>query len=390
MTKKLNLLILSVLISIALFVYLTVHHYAIKLGLGGSALCSISQTINCDAAALSPYAEFFHIPIALLGAAFQTVLLGLLVFYRLRWVDDSIYLKRTLQFMLGLSAVVSIVMALISFFVVKVMCPFCFGTYLFSFISLFLGWNLIPTDKNQKFDIQDYFGEYKSHLILLALIPATAWIASAMIQENYGLAELTRIVPEKLAQWRNSAHYDFDKQLGLNNKVSSDKIVLVEFADFKCPHCKVASQTIDTFLKNRTDVQFIFKPFPLDGTCNSSEQIQKGDGTRCTLAAWALCAEKLAQKGFDVHHWIFEKQEEISGISDLSSLLPEIETKFQIKASEMTTCAQSSETYEQIRKSSEEGHKAKVSGTPTIYLNGKKLNYGHIMEVLKSAVAEVE
>ena len=53
MTKKQNLLLISTAISLGLFVYLAIHHYALKLGIGGNTLCSISETINCDAAATS-------------------------------------------------------------------------------------------------------------------------------------------------------------------------------------------------------------------------------------------------------------------------------------------------------------------------------------------------
>lgn len=389
MAKKQNLLLISTLISIGLFIYLIIHHYAVKLGIGGGALCSISATLNCDAAATSRFAEVFQIPIALVGGIFQCFLLGVLVFLRLGWIDESAYLKRLLQFMLGLAAVVSLVMAFISFAVVKVICPFCFGIYIFSFISLFLGWNLFSSDE-KNFSFFQYFGEYKSYLILLVLIPVTSWIVSGMIQESYGLAQINRLVPEKVAQWKAGTVYNFDPSLGLNNKVLSDKIVLVEFADFKCPHCKTASKTIESFLKGRSDVQFIFKPFPLDGTCNSSDQMSKGDGSRCKLAAWALCAEQIAQKGWSVHHWIFEKQEELSSVSDLNILLPEIEQQFQIKPADLTACADSSATYDLLKKSSEEGSKAKVTGTPTIYLNGKKLPYGHILQVLTQAVNEVQ
>lgn len=388
MAKKQNLLLISTVISLGLFVYLVVHHYALKIGIGGNAFCSISETINCDAAATSKFAEIFHIPIALLGAVFQFFLLSVLVFHRFNWIDESIYLKRFLQFVLGFAAVVSIITAFLSFTVVKVICPFCFATYLFSFISLFLGWNLFEAT-SKSFAFSHYFGEYKSYLILLALIPATSWIVSGMIQENYGLAELNKLVPEKIAQWKNSPSYSFDPNIGLNNKVASDKIVLVEFADFRCPHCKTASKTIETFLKGRTDIQFIFKPYPLDGNCNANENISKGNGVSCTLAAWTLCAEQMAQKGWPLHHWLFEKQEEINGLRDINTLLPEIESKLQLKASELRTCGESSLTYDLLKKSSAEGVAAQVSGTPTIYLNGKKLGYGHILQVLTAAVNEL-
>lgn len=389
MTKKQNLLLISTAISLGLFVYLTVHHYAVKLGIGGSALCSISATINCDAAATSRFAEMGQIPIALLGAIFQFFFLSTLVFHKLNWIDESVYLKRFIQFMLASAATVSLVMAVISFTIVKVLCPFCFGTYLFSFISLFFGWNLFQTD-SKNFSITGYISEYKSYLILLALIPITSWIISGMIQESYGLSQINKIIPEKIAIWKSSPVNQFDPSTGITKKGTSDKITIVEFADFKCPHCKAASKTIESFLKGRPDVQFIFKPYPLDGSCNSNEQIPKGDGTRCTLAAWVICAEQLAQKGWEMQHWIFDNQEEFSLIRDLNTLLPDIQTKFQIKSENLRTCADSSATYDLLKKSSAEGNSAKVSGTPTIYLNGRKLEAGQVFQVLSAAVDELD
>lgn len=389
MTKKQNLLMMSLLITIGLFVYLTIHHYALKLGMGGNALCSINSKVNCDAAALSSYAEFFSIPIALLGAFFHFFLLGFILFARLNWIDSSVFLRSTIRGMLLFAVIVSLITGTISFAIIKVICPFCFATYLFSFINLTLGWNAFENFK-ESFSLSTYMNQYKSHLIALAFIPIMSWMTAGMIQEHYGLSELKRLIPEKLAQWRNSQSYEFDLSSGLSNKVTSTRAVLIEFADFKCPHCKVASQTIETFLKARPDVQFVFKPFPLDGSCNPGENMHKGDGSRCTMAAWTLCAEKLSQKGWDIHHWLFANQEELMQVSDLKSYLPKLEQEFGIDGKALTDCADSSETYEQIKKTASEGIRAQVTGTPAIYLNGKKLSYGQILEVLISASDELK
>lgn len=389
MTKKQNLLLLSILITIGLFVYLTIHHYAIKLGLSASALCSISKTVNCDAAALSSFSEIYSTPVAVLGSFFHLFLLGFIVFARLGWAETTLFLRFSVRAMLLASAIVSVSMGLISVTLVKVICPFCVATYLFSFINLALGWNIFGNLKGD-FSFSNYLNQYKPHLVTFAFIPIMSWMTAGLIQESYGLAEVMKLVPEKLEQWRNSNNNDFDLSLGLSNKVNSNRAVLVEFADFKCPHCKMASQTIDTFLKARPDVQFIFKAFPLDGNCNGAENMQKGDGSRCTLAAWTMCAEKISQKGWDVHHWIFANQEELFQVSDLKPYLPKLEKEFGLDGKTLSDCADSSETYDQIKKMAAEGSKAQVSGTPTIYLNGKKLPYGQVLEVLKSAVDELK
>ncbi len=383
MTKKSNLLILSLLVTISLFVYLTVHHYALKLGLGGNSLCAISSKINCDVAATSSFAEFAGIPIAILGGVFHLVLLAFVVFYRFDWIENTSYLQKTIRSLLVVSVFVSLVSGAVSAFQLKVLCPFCTGTYLFSVINLIFGWNLVQ-DFNKDFNFSNYFKDFKSHLVALLCIPAFSWVISGMIQSNYGLDEVKKQIPEKLAIWAASKEYTFDKSLGLSNGVENPRVSLVEFADFKCPHCKVASNTIETFLKGKTDILFIYKPFPLDGSCNPSMG-QKGDNSRCLLAGFALCAEKIAHKGWDMHHWIFERQEKIFSVSDAKTLLPEIEKDLGLSAAQMSDCADSAEIFEAIKKSSEEGKMANVEGTPTIYMNGKKLPWGHVLEMLRQA-----
>lgn len=380
MTKKSNLLVLSLLVIIGLFTYLSIHHYALKLGIGGNSLCAVNSKINCDVAATSMFAEIAGIPIAILGGLFHLVLLAFVLFYRLGWVENSSYLQKTIRSMLITSVVVSVVAAAISAFVLKVLCPFCTATYVFSFLNLFLGWKLIE-NLNKDFKFSNYFSEYRSHLIALLCIPAFSWVISGMIQSNYGLDVLKKQIPEKLAIWAASKTNNFDKTVGLSNGVENPRITLVEFADFKCPHCKAAASNIEIFLKGRTDVHFTYKPFPLDGSCNPGIQ-HKGDSSRCVLAAITLCAEKLARKGFELHHWIFENQERIIPIADAKSLLPEIETAFGLNKTQMSECSDSSEIYEAIKKSSEEGKLANVEGTPTVYMNGKKLPLGNILEVL--------
>ncbi|OFZ32025.1 MAG: hypothetical protein A2622_12395 [Bdellovibrionales bacterium RIFCSPHIGHO2_01_FULL_40_29] len=289
--------------------------------------------------------------------------------------------------MLAVGAVTSLVMGVISVFIINVGCPFCMGTYVFSFLNLFLGWNLFKSQ--EKLNAQNYFSEYRSHLIFLVAIPILAWTFSAMIQQKFGLDEVKRLIPEKLMQWQSSPEQSFSLTDGLVRQGTESKIVLVEFADFKCSHCKTASKTIELFLQGNPQVTFIYKPWPLDGTCNKTIP-SKGDGSRCTLAAWALCAEKTQKRGWDVHHWIFSKQNELNEVSDLKPFLVELEQDLGIDTAAISQCADTSETYDIIARTSDEGARAQVQGTPTIYMNGKKLAYGQFLDVLKAAAAEIK
>jgi uncharacterized membrane protein/predicted DsbA family dithiol-disulfide isomerase len=386
MNKKTKILFVSLLATIGVFIYLTLHHYSIKLGVGGSSLCSINSALNCDAAAASSFAEIAGIPIAILGGVFHLILLGFVAFYSFGWIDASPYLRNLLRGMLVSSAVVSVVMAVISAVAVKVACPFCVASYILSFLNLYLGWNLVRGDE-KGFDFAAYFTEYRSYLIALLAIPALSWVFASMIQSHYGLDQVRKYIPEKIAIWKAGIEYKFDPEIGLNKRVENAKYTIVEFADFKCGHCKHASSMLELYLAARPDVNFIFKPYPLDGTCNA-DMPRKGDGSRCTLAAYVICADKLAKKGWEMSHWIFEHQERLIPVSDAKTLLAEIEKELGLEQKALGECADSAETFDILTKSSAEGTAAKVEGTPTIYVNGKKLPWGQMLEVLKEATSQ--
>lgn len=388
MTKKLNFLLLSFIASIGVYAYLSYHHYVVKLGLGTTSLCQVSETINCDVAALSKYAEIFHIPIAVLGLSYSIIMLGVFLFAKFGWFEESDGYKTIVKSITALSAMASVFLLLVSVVQLNAYCPFCIAGYVLSFIIVFLTWSFY-SDSKFKIDFTQ-FSDEKGTLGALVAIPFLAWFISGSIRDSYGLDQMQKIVPEKILQWQRTPVVAFDNTLGLTKGSTSDSApVLIEFADFKCPHCKTAANTIKNFLAGNKNVKMVFKPYPLDGVCNP-HMPQKGDGSRCELAGWALCGEKLFSKGWDVHYWIFDHQENMMRDSDLSSHLEKMGRELGIDSAQLKTCATSAETYDIIRRSANEGEVAKITGTPAIFVNGKKLEYGQFIDVLRAAIGTLQ
>jgi protein-disulfide isomerase/uncharacterized membrane protein len=386
MNKKLNLLLISFLASIGVFVYLSYHHYMVKLGLGGASLCQISEAINCDVAALSRYAEVFSIPIAVLGLSYSIIMFGIFLFARLSWFDESSGYKTIVKGITGVSALISIVLLIISVVQLKAYCPLCIVAYVLSFIIMTLTWSLYS---DSKINFSELSHE-KGVLGTLLAVPVLAWFISGSIRDNYGLDQLEKIVPEKIRLWQQASIVNFDASLGLSKGSSDPQApVIVEFADFKCPHCKSAAGTLKNFLAGNKNAKLIFKPYPLDGICNPHIP-SKGDGSRCELAGWALCGEKLFNKGWDIHYWIFDHQEDLIHSTNLSSYLTDMSSQLSINAEQLKACATSAETYEAIKKMTDEGETAKISGTPSVFVNGKKLEHGQFIEVLRSAIDTIK
>lgn len=382
MTKKMNFLLLSFLASIGVFGYLSYHHYMVKLGMNGSSLCQISEKVNCDVAALSSYAEIFTIPIAVLGLSYSIIMLGIFLFAKLGWFEESDGYKSIVKGLTAVSALFSLFLLFVSIVQIKVYCPFCIAGYVLSFIIVFLTWSLYS---DSKFNFAAIAGE-KNILGTLAAVPVLAWFISGSVRDNFGLDQMAKIVPEKVYHWQQAQAVNFDNTAGLTKGSSEASApVLVEFADFKCPHCKTAAGTIKNFLATNKDVKMVFKPYPLDGSCNPHIP-SKGDGTRCELAGWALCGEKLFSRGWDIHYWIFDHQEAMLHDSNLQSHLDKMSKDLGIDGAQLKTCATSVETYDIIRKTAGEGEAAKITGTPAIFVNGKKLDYGQFIDVLRAAI----
>jgi uncharacterized membrane protein/protein-disulfide isomerase len=385
MNKKLNILLFTLIAAVLTFAYLTLHHYRLMFGLTGASLCQISQTINCDSAALSSYSEFMGIPIALFGLFFSAILFLTFLFIRLEWLEPSELITKTLKVLLSVSALLSLALGFVSIFKLGVICPFCFLSYLLILISCGLTFNIYK-GSIFNFPFSD-LSTHKGFLISLAMIPFLAWVSSANIQSAYGYDEIIKIVPEKIALWKQMPTQSFDVNVGLIKGEISSSNTLIEFADFKCPHCKSASETLKNFAKSKPSIKIIFKPFPLDGNCNPHVSF-KGDGSRCQMAGLVLCSEKLLQKGWIVHDYFFENQEKFSQTVNINPVFKDLSANINIKPEEIDAvikCSESSETFDLIRTLSNEAKAASVEGTPTLFMNNRKLNHGQFLKILNAA-----
>lgn len=134
------------------------------------------------------------------------------------------------------------------------------------------------------------------------------------------------------------------------------KVKIVEFADYYCPHCKHAFEDFKKIMKKYSSkIELTFMDFPIKG--EASHQIARG----------AFCAGKQG-KFWEFHDKAFENQNSLSDKSPeaFAKLLSLDEAKFK-------TCLSSSEAKKHVDNSAAEGRRIGISGTPSIYVNGKKL-----------------
>jgi protein-disulfide isomerase/uncharacterized membrane protein len=381
------LAIITTFIAVGVHIYLTQHFFELRLGIGdgGKAICNINEVMNCDAVTASRFAAFLGIPLALWGAVTNAVLIFFLGVTRMNLTQDRARTSRY-SFLLSLITVIAtVVMAFISFTSLGKGCIFCIAAYILSIIGFIFIWlgteNL--TVANIKEDIFDAFTSQKWVLGFAVAIPALVFLVNLMYTESHGMSEMDKIAIEKVNFWSSSPEQNFDPNTGMTMQSGSETpiMTIVEFADFRCPHCKMAAPSLHAFTQAHPDVKLIFKPFPLDGTCNDAIT-SGGDGISCGLASAVMCAEKLDKKGWATHDYIFENQQEIAMAMSLDKNLDDISKKVNLKLEYLKACVIAPETSALIRAMAKEGEKAQIRGTPAIFVNGRVLDKGQAIPVL--------
>lgn len=385
---KLRIAFIVIIVAIFSHLYLTNHYYQLSFGLADEgSVCNINKVFSCDTVSASKYSSLLGIPMAAWGAATNFVLFVLIIGWMIRWGDDIARLAAYATYLSGVTALASIVMASISTLVLRTYCLFCIVTYICSFVVFELLRRSRPDDsRTLKDHLTALLGPAKIYVALLIAIPSGALLLDRGILNNYGAKNLQEFVSNSIADWKTSPKVEITAPALV--KGASDetaKFVISEFADFRCGHCKSASSPLAAFVASRTDVQLRFYNFPLDSACNPN--VEFGDGISCLLARGIMCAEKLTQKGWDLHDEFFANQEKVArmNIDAVKNKISEWGISQGLEAATMTSCLDDEATRKIVSEQSQAGKTAGVKGTPTILVNGQKLPRGQSLPVLEKA-----
>ena len=154
-------------------------------------------------------------------------------------------------------------------------------------------------------------------------------------------------------------------------------VTIVEFGDLQCPACKAAQPTIEALAAAEPQARFVFQNFPLE----MHNWAAKG-------AAYADCVGRASNDAF----WKFvsktyEAQAEITA-ENADEKLTALADGAGVKGSEIAACATQPETKSRIDASLALGKKVDVTGTPSLFINGRKIGQfdARLSDVYKSLV----
>lgn len=154
-------------------------------------------------------------------------------------------------------------------------------------------------------------------------------------------------------------------------------VMIVEFGDLQCPACKAAQPTIEGLVEAEPNARFVFQNFPLE----MHNWAAKG-------AAYSDCVGRASDDAF----WKFvaktyETQSDITA-ENADEKLTAIADGVGLKGSDIAACAAKPDTKAHVDTSIALGKSVDVTGTPTLYINGRRIGTvdPHLLDVYKSLV----
>lgn len=156
------------------------------------------------------------------------------------------------------------------------------------------------------------------------------------------------------------------------------KLTLVEFGDFQCPACGAYDPLVRQVVEdNKTIVKFVYKHFPL-------VQIHQN----ALLGAKASEAAGLQGKFWEMHDILYDKQTEWSTGLNARDIIMNYAKTLNLDTEKFTDDLNSEVLEDKILAELKEGVTLGVQGTPTFFLNGKKIDNPSSLEAFDKLIRE--
>jgi protein-disulfide isomerase/uncharacterized membrane protein len=403
------------------------HHGDERASAAVSQVCGEGDQSGCEVVARSRYSEVEGVPLAAIGLFFYGALAALL-FLALLAGPEGRDAAASLA-LLGLIAAVAVDLVLlgVQMVAIRAFCRLCLLTYAVNMLALVLlvgarrdgrvvgeavrrpdgrlvlaGWLLAAVALGAAVlasEVGLSYREKERLATVLGPIPSASPPAAAppvlsspaapgseaqRFQEEARVAtEQARRLQEILDDPQKLEQYFADKasreyEQGPAHKLALEgvpvkgpanaPIKVTEYSDFLCPFCRSIAGAFSQYLPASAGrVAIYYKNYPLDTECNKRLERTVHPGA-CLLARAGLCAEDQG-KFWPYHDRVFSTELKEPQAADVLRLA----TEAGLDGTALQACMGSAATQARLAAEMEEGWKAGVRGTPTLFINGKKL-----------------
>lgn len=353
----------------------TYVHYNLIENPDYSSFCDFNATVTCKAAYLSRYGSVAGVPVAVGGLLFFTWVLLMLWGARGKSaIKDSAPAYVFAGSTLALAVVLYLAYA--SFFILKEVCPLCVATYV-AVIGVFIisgGASSVPMSSLPSRLLRDMrvlVGTPLAVVVALLFIAGASWGMTVFPRESD--RPQARPVPTLNADQQSELAKWWDLQPKSPNfpyENGGAKVLIVEFADFQCPHCRDAyfalKPVIDKYTANEKDVKFLFKTWPLNSNCNASVPVANFVAS-CDASALYIMAKQKGT-GDTLRDWFFLHQNELSP-DTVRGAAADVAKVSDFKGGY-------DKAIQEVKTDAAVGSSLNVHSTPTFFINGRALPAG--------------
>ncbi len=166
---------------------------------------------------------------------------------------------------------------------------------------------------------------------------------------------------------------------GAARGAASKNLLLVEFSDLQCPHCKDAQPTMDKLAQDFPGARIVYQSFPLVDVHPSAFK----------AAAYGYCVEAKSNDAFFKYaQAVFDKQDALTTPETTDQTLGAAVTAAGLDPAQVATCAATPETKAKVDASIKLAEELNVNSTPTLFVNGRPLPMTSIpYETLKTIIS---
>jgi len=173
----------------------------------------------------------------------------------------------------------------------------------------------------------------------------------------------------------DKTHTQFQPNLG----TAGAPVVIVVFSDLQCPHCKGEAEMLrQNLIQNYPkDVRLYFKDFPIESLHPWAKAAAMAG--RCIFAQsndafWAY------------HDWIFAHQESFTPTTLNQQILDWAKDQKGLDANKLSACLEKKTSEPEVDAELKEGHDLEINGTPTMFINGRRISQTIDWPNLKSII----
>jgi len=316
------------------------------------AFCAVNENFNCETVAVSPYAVFAGLPVALWGLAGYLFMGGLCLWGLVRRKQSPATWPFGCLFWLSLFAVlVSAVLFFISHQAIHSLCLLCVATYVINF--LLLGVEILELRrlkmgpfKTLGMDARAVSGRRLASSLYLAGFIAVLGIAWATIPAYWEAAIATG--PEGLLIGKTAEGYDW---IGARKPV----LEIIEFSDYQCPYCSRGHHNVRALVRQHPDqIRLVHRNYPL-----------KSHRFSFAYAVMAHCAGE-QERFWEANDYLYK-----NGRRKNPVLPEEMAEAIGIDAEALRACMVGEDAKSAVLKDIAAGRELKLRGTPTYVIDGQ-------------------